>query len=91
MILGRNDSRDLPVLSSSMDIDKNELVTEVDGVKSLSVVEERIDSSCTVDNEIDPPHVTTDDITDGVTLAAADSTTQRWLTHIVKRYRYNQM
>ena len=75
MILGRNDSRDLPVSSSSIDSDKNDLVTEVDGVKSLSVVEERIDSSCTVDNEIDSPHVTTDGTTDGVTLAAADSTT----------------
>ena len=53
-----------------MDIDKNELVTEVDEVKSPSVVEERIDSSCTVYNEIDPPHVTTD------ALAAADSTTK---------------
>ena len=55
--------------------DKNELVTQVDGVKSPSAVEKRIDSSCTVDDEIDLPHVTTDDITDGVTLAAADSTT----------------
>ena len=46
----------------------------------------RVDSyaSCTVDNESDSLHATTDDISDGVTLAAADSTTPEVDTRYVK-------
>ena len=39
------------------------------------MVEENIDSSCTVDNESNSPHVITDHLSDGVTLAVADGTT----------------
>ena len=40
------------------------------------MVEENIDySSCTVDNESNSPHAITDHLSDGVTLAVADSTT----------------
>ena len=39
------------------------------------MVEKRVNSPDTVDNESDSPHTTTDDLSDGVTLAAADSTT----------------
>ena len=50
-------------------------LTEVNGFKLPSMVEENIDSSCTVDNESDSPHAITDHLSDGVTLAVADSTT----------------
>ena len=47
-----------------------------DAIGSLSaVVEKWINSPNTVDNESDSPHTTTDDLSDGVTLAAADNTT----------------
>ena len=39
------------------------------------MVEENIDSSCTVDNESNSPHAITDHLSDDVTLAVADSTT----------------
>ena len=55
-----------------------------------SMVEENIDySSCTVDNESNSPHVITDHLSDGVTLAVADSTTPTWQTENLKKYGYN--
>ena len=66
----------MPVSSSSLEVDNNELLTEVNGIKLPSMVEENIDySSCTVDNESNSPHAITDHLSDGVTLAVADSTT----------------
>ena len=58
-----------------MEVDNNELSTEVNGIKLPSIVKENIDSSCTVDNESNSPHTITDHLSDGVTLAVADSTT----------------
>ena len=59
-----------------MEVDNNGLLTEVNGIKLPSMVEENIDySSCTVDNESNSPHVISDHLSDGVTLAVADSTT----------------
>ena len=52
LILCRSESKDLPVSSSPMEVDNKELLTEVNGIKLPSMVEENIDySSCTVDNE----------------------------------------
>ena len=45
LILCRNDSKDLPVSSSSMEVDNSGLLTEVNGIKLPSMVEENIDSS----------------------------------------------
>ena len=58
-----------------MEVDNNELLPEVNGIKLPSMVEENIDSSCTVDNESNSPHAIADHLSDGVTLAVADSTT----------------
>ena len=58
-----------------MEVDNNDLLPEVNGIKLPSMVEENIDSSCTVDNESNSPHAITDHLSDGVTLAVADSTT----------------
>ena len=59
-----------------MEVDNKELLREVNGIKLPSMVEENIDySSCTVDNESNSPHTITDHLSDGVTLAVADSTT----------------
>ena len=65
----------MPFLSSSIEVDNNDLLTEVNGIKLLSMVEENIVSSCTVDDESNSPHVITDHLSDGVTLAITDSTT----------------
>jgi len=54
-----------------MKVDKND---EVDVIGS-SVVEKRIDSPCSTDNVQDSPCTTSCELSDGVTLAAADSTT----------------
>ena len=55
-----------------------------------SMVEENIDySSCTVDNESNSPHAITDHLSDGITLAVADSTTPTWRTENLKKYGYN--
>ena len=59
-----------------MQVDNNDLVTEVGGIKQPSMVEENIDPSYTVDNESNSPHAITDHLSDGVTLAVADDTTQ---------------
>ena len=76
LILCRSESKDLPVSSSPMEVDSNDLVTEVNGIKVRSMVEENIDySSCTVDNKSNSPHAITDHLSDGVTLAVADNTT----------------
>ena len=59
-----------------MKVGNSGLLTEVNGIKLPSMVEENIDySSCTVDNESNSPHTKTDHLSDGVTLAVADSTT----------------
>ena len=55
-----------------MEVDKDDVLKEDDVIGSPPVVEKRINSSCNVDDESDSPH---DDLSDGVTLAAADSTT----------------
>ena len=61
-----------------MEVDNNGLLTEVNGIKLPSMVEENIDcSSCTVDNKSNLPHVITDHLSDGVTLAVADSITPK--------------
>ena len=79
----------MPVSSSSMEVDSNDLLTEVNGIKLPSMVEENIDySSCTVDNESNSPHVITDHLSDGVTLAVADSTTPE-VDRDSERYGYN--
>ena len=85
LILCRSENKDMPVSSSSMEVDSNDLLTEVNGIKLPSMVEENIDySSCTVDNESISPHVITDHLSDGVTLAVADSTTPTWQTENLK-------
>ena len=68
--LCRNEERDSPILSSSlMEVDKGDVLKEDDVIGSPPVVEKRINSPCIMDDESDSPH------DDGVTLAAADSTT----------------
>ena len=57
-----------------MEVEKNGVLTEVDETGSLCVVEKSTDSSHTVDDESDSHHKTADDLSDDVTLAAADST-----------------
>ena len=54
-----------------MEVDKND---EVDVIGS-PVVEKRIDSPCSVDSVKDSPYATSGELSDIVTLAAADSTT----------------
>jgi len=84
LILCGNDSSDLSVSSpSSMEVDKNDVLTEVDGIiESISVVERRNDSPCAVDNESNSLHAkTTVDLSDGVTLAVVDSTTSEMDVH----------
>ena len=49
LIICRSESKDLPGSSSSMEIDNNDLLTEVTEIKLPYMVEENIDySSCTV-------------------------------------------
>ena len=51
----------------------------------MQLVEKGNDSPCTVDNESNSLHATTtDDLSDGVTLAVADSTTPEVDTHFEK-------
>ena len=56
------------------------------------MVEEWIDSTCTVDNEIDPPHVTTDNIRNRWCYIGCNKQyypkggIQTHILHIVKRY-----
>ena len=64
----------MPVSSLSLiKVDKNDKV-DVIGHGS-PMVEKRIDSPCSVDNVQDSPCATSSELSDGVTLAAADSTT----------------
>jgi len=68
-----------------MEVAKNDVLTEVDGIKSKSIVERKNDSPCAVDNESNSLHAkTTDDLSDGVTLAVADSTTSEIDVHFKK-------
>jgi len=89
LILCGNDSSDLSVSSpSSMEVDKNDVLTEVDGIESKSIVERRNDSPCAVDNESNSLHAkTTDDLSDDVTLAVADSTTSEMHIHFKEVYQ----
>ena len=84
--LCRNEERYLPILSSSlMEVDKDDVLKEDDVIGSPPVVKKRINSSCKVDDESDSPH---DDLSDGVTLAAADSTTPEVDTCFRKVHSY---
>ena len=70
-----------------MEVDKNDVLTEDDVIGSPSAtVEKRINSPCTVDNGSDSPLATINDLSDGVTLAAADSTTPEVDTYFKKVY-----
>ena len=76
LIVCRSENKDLPVSSSSVEVDNKELLTDINGIKLPSMVDENIDySSYTEDNESNSPHAITDHLLDGVTLAVADSTT----------------
>ena len=66
---------------SLMEIDKGDVLAKDNIIGSPSVIEKRMNS---VDNESDSPHATTDDLSDGVTLAAADSTTPEVDTYFEK-------
>lgn len=72
----------MPIPSSSlMEVDEDDAH---DVIGSPPVVEKRINSPCTVDNESDSPH----DLSDGVTLAAADSTTPEVDTGVWSQYNF---
>ena len=54
-----------------MEVDNNDLLKEVNGIKPPSMVEENIDSSCTVDNKSNSRHAITDHLSDGVTIGCS--------------------
>ena len=67
-----------------MEVDKDDVLKEDDVIGSPPVVDKRINSPCTVDDESDSLHATADDLSDGVTFALADSTTPEVDTYFEK-------